>query len=317
MVRAAEILVLLAALGAAASSVANNYHDTCASDPAVGVIKIRPGKVKGRVSSSAKRHTCRFGCTRILSPVCGSDGTTYGNECALCAAACRQHSLYLACRGECPCPLPTDLDRGDIGLVVADDADAVGVALAAAAPTQEIEQHVQGLAHAATEQHQPRKGPKKLKKNPNPVIVIAGLDLSVATGAVTAGVLNNVSLDLRADMAPESNPVTQSAVWMVELYHKGRGRSPKQGLVHRALSPYQSGDSDAGRPLSIQGIDYEVDLRGKTCEDAAKICAHLKHQRTGKRRAKALGKPTSRVLRRCVKLKCRAGGSKHQQELGG
>ncbi|XP_038078938.1 uncharacterized protein LOC119746201 [Patiria miniata] len=313
------ILFLLPALGVT-SSANNNYYATCASDPAVGALtRRRAGKAKGQVSSAA-RLRCRIGCTRMLSPVCGSDGTTYGNECALCAAACREHSLYLACRGECPCPLATDTGRGDIGLAADGNAVTDVEGGMAAVPSQNIEQQQQQQQQqpvqvsARQEVSSPRKRPKKLKKNHKQVIVITNIDLTVTSGAVTAGTLNHVTLDLHADVAPESNRVSRSALWQVELYHKGRGKSPRQGLVNPYLDPNQSQASlDVGQPLDIRDIEYQLDLSDKTCADAARICSHLKQQKTGKRRAKVIGKPTGSVLRRCVKLKCRAAAGSGRQ----
>ena len=120
--------------------------------------------------------------------------------------------------------------------------------------------------------------------------------------------MNHVTFDLHAELAPESNPVTQSSLWVVMLFYKGSGKSPKRGLVQRALSSTRSRSQaalDVGQALDILGIEFELDLRGKTCAEAAKICTHLKNQRAGRRRAKVLGKPTAKVLRRCIKVKCR------------
>jgi hypothetical protein len=47
---------------------------------------------------------CEFACPAILSPVCGSDGVTYNNECELNMAKCQSGSasLVVVSSGECP-----------------------------------------------------------------------------------------------------------------------------------------------------------------------------------------------------------------------
>ncbi|KAK3740793.1 hypothetical protein QZH41_010082, partial [Actinostola sp. cb2023] len=46
---------------------------------------------------------CDFACPDIFRPVCGSDGKTYGNECELKRAACKQNKKITVARRE-PCP---------------------------------------------------------------------------------------------------------------------------------------------------------------------------------------------------------------------
>lgn len=44
---------------------------------------------------------CPTFCTAHFQPVCGSDGKTYGNLCALNAAACKDGNIKMAKEGEC------------------------------------------------------------------------------------------------------------------------------------------------------------------------------------------------------------------------
>ncbi|TYZ69273.1 hypothetical protein PybrP1_000646 [[Pythium] brassicae (nom. inval.)] len=50
-----------------------------------------------RVSACRRRHRA---CTMQYDPVCGSDGTTYGNLCMLRSAQCDQPSLKIRSRGD-------------------------------------------------------------------------------------------------------------------------------------------------------------------------------------------------------------------------
>lgn len=48
------------------------------------------------------RCVCPTECVQSHQPVCGSDGSTYGNECELHVRACtQQQDLRVAAQGEC------------------------------------------------------------------------------------------------------------------------------------------------------------------------------------------------------------------------
>ena len=44
---------------------------------------------------------CKIACPRHLSPVCGSNGQTYGNECTLKVAHCEDNSIIKVRSGRC------------------------------------------------------------------------------------------------------------------------------------------------------------------------------------------------------------------------
>ncbi|KAL4232724.1 hypothetical protein ACF0H5_007412 [Mactra antiquata] len=56
--------------------------------------------VQGCIGASL-RQTCPLVCPANYAPICGSDGVTYSNDCALHAAICRDPSITLSHDGEC------------------------------------------------------------------------------------------------------------------------------------------------------------------------------------------------------------------------
>ena len=52
-------------------------------------------------SPHVPRLPCPATCRGNYDPVCGSDGSTYGNMCTFERVSCRNPSIILANRGEC------------------------------------------------------------------------------------------------------------------------------------------------------------------------------------------------------------------------
>ncbi|XP_069940060.1 four-domain proteases inhibitor-like [Cherax quadricarinatus] len=53
----------------------------------------------------SRPRTCDYYCPHVYSPVCGSDGNTYGNSCELSIAACRNPWINLKEVHSGPCGL--------------------------------------------------------------------------------------------------------------------------------------------------------------------------------------------------------------------
>ncbi|PIK48379.1 Kazal-type serine proteinase inhibitor 1 [Apostichopus japonicus] len=76
---------------------------------------------------------CDTACIAVLDPVCGTDGTTYGNDCELGIATCRNPTVTLAARGPCPdecdtfCFLNYDPVCGTDGVTYSNDCE-LGIA---------------------------------------------------------------------------------------------------------------------------------------------------------------------------------------------
>jgi hypothetical protein len=56
------------------------------------------------VGATQDKKTCTVGCPEIYSPICGSDGKTYENDCKLSQKNCLDDTLTVTkvSVGECP-----------------------------------------------------------------------------------------------------------------------------------------------------------------------------------------------------------------------
>ncbi|XP_066948321.1 four-domain proteases inhibitor-like [Macrobrachium rosenbergii] len=54
-----------------------------------------------RYLGSFQDRECKLPCHKDYSPVCGSNGKTYGNACTLSIAACEDPYVHLAYQGPC------------------------------------------------------------------------------------------------------------------------------------------------------------------------------------------------------------------------
>ncbi|XP_045106231.1 serine protease inhibitor dipetalogastin-like [Portunus trituberculatus] len=82
----------------------NTYANQCTfesnacTNPSLRMVAKRP------CGSPAAQPPCPRFCPGRYDPVCGSDGNTYGNQCALQIVSCRDPSLRISSRGECGAP---------------------------------------------------------------------------------------------------------------------------------------------------------------------------------------------------------------------
>lgn len=138
-----------------------------------------------------------------------------------------------------------------------------------------------------------------------PEVVVTSVALILPPTPIVAGQSNPLTMDFEIvyDVG-HSAAVNGNGNWRVKVWGSDRanGGGPRLSQASQALTKQQASQSlILGRPLTIRGIEYVMNLRGVYCRDVGFVCAQLV---AGNNSFRLRAVPNKKSLITCQRLHC-------------